>query len=172
MTDKSPAPKRRGGMRHIAPSAAKAARPALKKRGLAVAGIITDWPQIVGPFLAGATAPEKLVPGRPAPEGGREPGVLYLRVGNPALALEITHLSPQVIEKVNSYFGYKAVGRLHIQQAPVSRPSHRSGRPAVREASAVDKNAIRVETAQIDDERLREALQRLGESIAARENRT
>ncbi|MCY4237924.1 MAG: DciA family protein [Rhodospirillaceae bacterium] len=172
MTSKLPAPKRRGGLRHIAPSAVKAARPALRKRGLAVAGIVTDWRQIVGSFLADATAPEKLIPGRSGPRGGCEPGVLYLRVDNPSLALEITHLSPQVIERVNGYFGYKAVGRLHIRQAPVNRPPRRCDLSSTPAPSAVDKNAIRVETARIDDERLREALKCLGETIAARRDRT
>ncbi len=172
MTSKLSVPKRRGGLRHIAPSAVKAARPALGKRGLAVAGIVTDWRQIVGSFLADATAPEKLIPGRAGPRGGSEPGVLHLRVDNPSLALEITHLSPQVIERVNGYFGYKAVGRLHIRQAPVDRPPQRCGPSSTPAPSAVDRNAIRAETARIDDERLREALQCLGETIAARRDRT
>ena len=161
---------RRGGMRHVAPSAAKAARPALRKRGLATAGIITDWPEIVGPFLAQATAPEKLLPGRPVPEGGREAGVLHLRVGSTALAPEIAHMSPQIIEKVNSYFGYRAVARLHILHAPVAALNDPATETPRRDAPEPAKEAIRIETAQIDDDALRHALQRLGESIAARKD--
>ena len=161
----------RGGMRHVAPSAAKAAKPALRKRGLATAGIITDWSQIVGPFLAQATAPEKLMPGKAVPDGGREAGVLHLRVGSTALAPEIAHLSPQIIEKVNSYFGYRAVARLHILHAPVASMNDPVKKPPRRDAPEPLKEAIRVETAQIDDATLREALQRLGEAIATRKDR-
>ena len=117
----NPVTRRGSGMRHIAPAAAAAARPALRKRGLAAAGVLADWHKIVGPFLAGATAPEKLTPGRALPDGGRDAGVLHLRVGSPALAPEIAHLAPQIIEKVNGYFGYRAVARLHILHAPVAR---------------------------------------------------
>ena len=166
-------------MRHIAPAAAAAARPALRKRGLAVAGVLADWHRIVGAFLAGATAPEKLVPGRTLPEGGRDAGVLHLRVGSPALAPEIAHLAPQIIEKVNGYFGYRAVARLHILHAPVSRPdTHPENRPENRqvaapppEAAPAESEAVRRQTAGVADDGLRDALQRLGEAVAARQGR-
>ena len=166
-------------MRHIAPAAAAAARPALRKRGLAVAGVIADWHRIVGAFLAGATAPEKLVAGRSLPEGGRDAGVLHLRVGSPALAPEIAHLAPQIIEKVNGYFGYRAVARLHILHAPVSRPDTRpENRPENRqdaarppEAAPAESEAVRRQTAGVEDDGLRGALQRLGEAVAARQGR-
>ena len=163
---------RRGmGMRHIAPAAAAAARPALRKRGLAAAGVLADWHKIVGPFLAGATAPEKLTPGRAFPDGGRDAGVLHLRVGSPALAPEIAHLAPQIIEKVNGYFGYRAVSRLHILHAPVSRADTGPESAAPRDATPVAKEAVHRETAGIEDDTLRNALQRLGEAIAARQDR-
>ena len=158
-------------MRHIAPAAAAAARPALRRRGLAVAGVLTDWRRIVGAFLAGATAPEKLVPGRALAEGGRDAGVLHLRVGSPALAPEIAHLAPQIIEKVNGYFGYRAVARLHILHAPVSRPANRPDAVSPPDAAPAEKEAVRRHTAGIDDDGLRDALQRLGEAIAARQGR-
>ena len=158
-------------MRHIAPAAAAASRPALRKRGLAVAGVLADWHRIVGAFLAGATAPEKLVPGRALPEGGRDAGVLHLRVGSPALAPEIAHLAPQIIEKVNGYFGYRAVARLHILHAPVSRPDTRGGAAPPPDAAPADRDAVRRQTAGVEDDGLRDALQRLGEAVAARQSR-
>lgn len=159
-------------MRHIAPAAAAAARPALRKRGLAVAGVIADWGRIVGPFLAESTAPEKLVAGRSLPEGGRDAGVLHLRVGSPALAPEIAHLAPQIIEKVNGYFGYRAVARLHILHAPVARSDSRpdtGSPPAPRDAAPEVKEAVRRQTAGVEDDGVRGALQRLGEAVAARQ---
>lgn len=162
-------------MRHIAPAAAAAARPALRKRGLAVAGVLADWHKIVGAFLAGATAPEKLVPGRALPDGGRDAGVLHLRVGSPALAPEIAHLAPQIIEKVNGYFGYRAVARLHILHAPVNRadthPDDRRHAVPPPEAAPAEQDAVRRQTAGIEDDGLRDALQRLGAAVAARQAR-
>ena len=166
-----PARRRGAGMRHVAPAAAAAARPTLRKRGLAAAGVLADWHKIVGPFLAGATAPEKLTPGRALPDGGRDAGVLHLRVDSPALAPEIAHLAPQIIEKVNGYFGYRAVARLHILHAPVSRADSGPESAAPRDATPVAKEAVHRETAGIEDDTLRNALQRLGEAIAVRQDR-
>ncbi|MCY4397186.1 MAG: DciA family protein [Rhodospirillaceae bacterium] len=165
-----PARRRGAGMRHIAPAAAAAARPALRKRGLAVAGVLVDWHKIVGPFLAEATAPEKLAPGRALPEGGRDAGVLHLRVGSPALAPEIAHLAPQIIEKVNGYFGYRAVARLNILHAPVSRADDRAP-PAPRDAAPEEKESVARQTAGVEDDGLRDALRRLGEAVAVRRDR-
>ena len=168
----NPVTRRGSGMRHIAPAAAAAARPALRKRGLAAAGVLADWHKIVGPFLAGATAPEKLTPGRALPDGGRDAGVLHLRVGSPALAPEIAHLAPQIIEKVNGYFGYRAVARLHILHCAGRPGGYRAGIQLHRgDATPVAKEAVHRETAGIEDDTLRNALQRLGEAIAARQDR-
>ena len=158
-------------MRHIAPAAAAAARPALRKRGLAVAGVLADWHRIVGPFLAGETAPERLVPGRALPDGGRDAGVLHLRVDSPALAPEIAHLAPQIVEKVNGYFGYRAIARLHILHAPVDRPDSRRDAVPPPDATPAGKEAVRRQTAEIEDDGLRDALQRLGAAVAARQDR-
>ena len=166
----APARSRRSGIRHIAPAAAAAARPALRRRGFAAGAVVADWHRIVGPFLAEATAPEKLAPGRALPEGGRDAGVLHLRVGSPALAPEIAHLAPQIVEKVNGYFGYRAVARLHILHAPVGRRSPPETVPP-RPVAPAAKEAVRRATAGIGDDRLRAALQRLGEAVAARPDR-
>ena len=37
------------------------------------------------------------------------------------MALEIQHLSGVIIEKVNRFFGWRAVGRIRIRQAPLAR---------------------------------------------------
>ena len=49
-----------------------------------------------------------------------EPATLVLRVEGP-VALEIQHLSGVIIEKVNRFFGWRAVGRIQIRQAPLRR---------------------------------------------------
>ena len=53
-------------------------------------------------------------------EDDPEPATLVLRVEGP-VALEIQHLSGVIIEKVNRFFGWRAVGRIQIRQAPLLR---------------------------------------------------
>ncbi len=78
------------------------------------------------------------------------------------MALEIQHTSDIILERVNRFFGWNAVGRLALRQAPLSRPvrpKRRSG-PDAREIAAVAETLP-----TIDDENLRTALARLGASI-------
>ena len=63
---------------------------------------------------------------RAAP-GGRG-GTLHVRVGSGALALELQHLEPVVIERINTYFGYRAVERLKLVHGPLPAPRGRAPR--------------------------------------------
>jgi hypothetical protein len=151
---------RRGpGLRAVAASVAHVARPALKKRGLAQGRLLTDWAEIVGPKLAEQSRPEKLVPARGA-DGG---GTLELRVAGP-WAVELQHLAPVLIERINRYFGYEAVGRLRLVNAPPS------GRPAAAQPPALPHDAaaeaaLEASLAGIEDAALREALASLGRAL-------
>jgi hypothetical protein len=141
----------------------KVATPALRKRGLSEARIVTDWSEIVGPMLAEATSPERL-----KTENRDAPGILHIRAAGP-VATEIQHLAPQIIDRINVYFGYKAVDRLHIVQAPP-----RTRRRRRREAPALDaktRAAVETHVSAVPDDDLRDALARLGLAIEGRDRR-
>ena len=100
----------------------KVTTPLYRKRGFAEARILSDWPVIVGERFAAVTLPEKLTFPRGNTGGGKRDGLLHVRVGAP-LATELQHLEPQIIERINGYFGYNAVARLKLIQGPVTPPS-------------------------------------------------
>ena len=52
--------------------------------------------------------------------GRPEPATLVLRVEGPA-AIEIQHLSGVILERVNRFFGWQAVDRIALRQAPLRR---------------------------------------------------
>ena len=133
---------------------------ALGRRGLAFGGLLSEWSSIVGPRLAGRSAPYRIV----FPHGQRENAVLHLRVAT-AAALDIQHLEPQVIERINGFFGYKAVARLKLIHAPMVRP--RSAAPRPRPLSAAEGAAIDAAARTIPDADLSEALARFGRTLAA-----
>jgi len=78
------------------------------------------------------------------------------------MALEIQHASDVILERVNRFFGWHAVGRLALRQGPLSR------RQVPASARVPDKSEVE-EVARtlssIEDEALRAALARLGASI-------
>ena len=78
-------------------------------------------------------------------EDDPEPATLVLRVEGP-VALEIQHLSGVIIEKVNRYFGWRAVGRIQIRQAPLMR-REKKVRPAPPDPAVLrERRALRRST--------------------------
>lgn len=137
----------------------KVTRRTLGRHGLAEGGLVTDWVAIVG-----ATIAERSLPLRLSFTGGeRREGTLHVRVSG-ALALELQHLEPQILERINGYFGYRAVGRLRIHQGPVPNlPEPR--RPPMAATSAEAEAEIGSQIAAVEDEALREALRSLGRGL-------
>jgi hypothetical protein len=87
--------------------------PLVKKRGLARAELLSWWPDIVGEAYAGRTVPERIR----WPRDGTA-AVLFIRC-DPSLALQLSYETEQVRQRLNSYFGYPAVGAVRIVQHPV-----------------------------------------------------
>lgn len=158
----------------------KLTRKAFEKYGFSAATLLTDWATIVGQDLASYTSPDKLKWPRGAEaygevaEGaeGRPGATLVLRVDGPR-ALEVEHRRRQLLERINAYFGYRAVADLRIIQAPIAavapaKPVAAAPAPAApAQVAAVQAAALQA----ITDERLRDALARLGASVAARKPR-
>ncbi len=140
---------------------------AFAKQGFASVELVTRWPQIVGAEIAAHSQPEKIQWPRtpqarnPQARNAPEPGTLLLRVEGPA-ALEIQHLSDVILERVNQFFGWQAVDAVRLRQAPLSR------RTAPRAAPVPDPAAmmrIAADLPEIKDEKLRQALARLGAAM-------
>lgn len=156
-----PAGRRKFGPTALAAALAGITDTAFRKRGFAETSIITDWPTIVGETLAAETAPQKLVFAR----GGTTGGVLHVRV-NGAFAIELQHLMPLVIERINGYFGFAAVARIAMTQGPVApnRRRRRGGDPPAALTEA-DEARLRGWLSGIEDDDLRNALAGLGRAV-------
>lgn len=134
---------------------------AYAKQGFAARELVTRWAEIAGADVARHAEPLKMQWPRPVEGQPQEPATLVLRVEGPA-ALEIQHKSDVILERVNRFFGWHAVGRLALRQAPLSRRE----RPAARRKP--DEKAV-AEVAktlsEVEDGELRAALARLGAAI-------
>jgi hypothetical protein len=134
---------------------------AYAKQGFAARELVTRWAEIAGPDVAAHSEPLKIQWPRPVEGQAQEPATLVLRVEGPA-ALEIQHESDVILQRVNRFFGWSAVGRLALRQAPLSRRDPPK-RPPAPDAQSVAKVAETL--SEIEDEELRAALARLGASI-------
>ena len=134
---------------------------AFARQGFASTGLVTHWEEIVGPEVAAHAEPMRMQWPRRVHEDDPEPATLVLRVEGP-VALEIQHLSGVIIERVNRFFGFRAVGRVAIRQAPLARRT-------VKRRSAPPDPAVVARLAagmtDIADDSLRTALARLGAAV-------
>jgi hypothetical protein len=87
---------------------------------------------------------------------------LVLRVEGPR-AIEVQHRSGQILERVNAYFGYRAIAEMRILQAPVARKASR--RPAAE--PPIDPDVLPA-SVSVEDGSLRAALLRLGTNTRAK----
>ena len=101
---------------------------AFKAQGFASAEILARWGDIVGPEIAAHSEPLKINWPRQTGAETAEPATLVLRVEGPA-AIEIQHLSAVILERVNRFFGWQAVGRIALRQAPLRRREPRKPPP-------------------------------------------
>ena len=117
--------------------------PAARRRGFAQASLLADWSMIVGMTLARRCQPVRVdyAPGR------RRGGTLVVHASGPA-AIEIQHATPQIIERINLYFGFQAVRQLRLLQVPL-RPSP-PPRPVGPRALAPEEEAALQARAEAD----------------------
>ena len=133
---------------------------AFARQGFASVELVTHWDDIVGPEIAAHAEPMKLQWSRQVPEDA-EPATLVLRVEGPA-AIEIQHLAGVVVERVNRFFGWQAIGRIAIRQAPLMRRGQEAPPPAAR---CRRRRGGSPRVSDIADEPLRAALGRLGAAV-------
>jgi hypothetical protein len=134
---------------------------AYAKQGFASRELVTRWSEIAGPQIAAHAEPLKIQWPRPVDGQPQDPATLVLRVEGP-MALEIQHSSDVILERVNRFFGWHAVGRLALRQGPLSRRP-KPKRPPPPDPTTVAKVAETLSA--VEDDALRGALARLGASI-------
>jgi hypothetical protein len=131
-----------------------------RKQGFSSSELVVRWSAIVGEDVAAHAEPLK-IQWQKVPDGQPvQPGTLVLRVDGPA-AIEIQHMSHVILERVNRYFGFAAIGKIAIRQAPLRRaaPAPRRG----LDPQAVQSIAENLPAAA--EPGLRNALARLGAAI-------
>ncbi len=145
--------------------------------GFSTAQLIADWPAIVGPDLAECTIPEKLKWPKGAPEyldvdeqasGFKQQSkgaTLILRVDGPR-SLEVQFGEAQIKERINGYFGYKAVTEIRIIQAPVPKKEKK-----IINLDKVDPEDMVKDLHNIKSPALRDALFRMAQGIKASANK-
>ena len=114
--------------------------PLVAKLGMSQATLVLDWAEIVGERIAGVCEPARLrwPPRGPKtdPTRAADPATLQLQ-GRGRFGLEIQHLAPTIMERVNAHLGWRCVGKIALRQEPLER----RGKP-VRRKPGIDPAAL------------------------------
>ena len=141
----------------------QATDPIVRRRGFQNGEILARWADIVGAEVAQKSVPEQLS----YAHGSGIGATLRVRVES-AWALEMQHLEPVIIERINTFFGHAAVSHLKLVQAPV--PGEKAPQPVHKfEVTQAQYRALDQVVAGAEDDDLRAALRALGERVAERQ---
>lgn len=139
-------------------------RSAFRRFGFVQSSVVTRWPEIVGPARAKICAPESI---RFAP-GEKGDGILQLVVV-PAHAPIVSMMLPEIVERVNRFFGYNAVERVKIRQGEVKprpyAPGGAAEAPVLKPIPVELGDSLR----DIGDPELKAVLESLARSLAGRD---
>ena len=146
--------------------------PALARYGFGEADLITAWVDIAGERVASFAEPIAIKRPRSLARGviETEPptgktaqehraATLILRVEG-GFGLELQHIAPMLIERINAHLGWRCIGKLAFRQAPLQGRSPPKRPPSPPLPAAIEK--ARDLVAGIEDDQLRMALVRLG----------
>lgn len=160
-------------MKAVGKHFAKIAEIAYARHGAAWAGLLSNWPEIVGSPLSDICVLEKVK--WPGGQKGKNAaatskhqkigGVLVLKVAW-GRALEVQHSTPQIIDRINAYYGYQAISQIKIIQGNVQKPRQTKKKtlaPLNREQHQRLDDQMRT----IEDETLKQALLRLARGVLA-----
>ena len=138
--------------------------PVMRRRAGISVSLVQSWEEIVGPRIADASRPHRIVwPRRARDEDPYEPATLEIAC-NGLAALHVQHQTGEIITRVNAFLGFSAVGRIRILQKHVSAPS-KPVRAAPSPLSRQQASALQGRLEPIEDAALRAALERLGRSV-------
>ena len=134
------------------------------KRGFQNSAILTDWDMIVGKRLAKYSVAERIL----YKKAMRTQGVLHIKVFG-AMATEFDHQSNLIIEKINQYMGYKAVGSIklhHTQEIPAKSDKPKKEKTAPQTTpDDFDEQGLRDAIEGLEEGALKEQIMRIGRHI-------
>jgi hypothetical protein len=100
-------------------------RAAFRRYGFVQSSVVSRWDEIVGSRYAQVSSPESIR----FPAGKKAEGTLELVVES-GHAPMMQHVIPEIIDRVNRFFGYAAVVKVRMRQGVVATPARAVARAA------------------------------------------
>lgn len=150
-------PQRANRVRSVAELLPDIGGAAFRRFGFVQSSVVSRWAEIVGDRYARVSAPESIR----FPHGKRADGVLTLTVGG-AHATMMQHIAPEIVDRVNRFFGYAAVARVVFRHGEIRRPARAAAAPKPVPIAPELGESLR----DIADPELRAVLEALGAGLS------
>ena len=144
----------------------KLTKASFARYGFAYGELLARWPDIVGEGLARHSQPERIKWPRGAGETAQKLGGTLVIRAEPGRGLDLQYQSHQIIERINQFYGYGAVTSVKIMQGHVTTNKHLKNNSNSLDSKT--ETALEEELQSIADEKLKEALHRLGAGALAK----
>ncbi len=159
-------------MKAIGKHFSKVAEQAYARHGVAWAGLLSDWQIIIGQPLSDICLPEKISWPRQQSETRSKHqkigGTLVMKVAY-GRALEVQHTTPQIIDKINAYYGYQAISQIKIIQGDIPKPEIFQ-KPELRPLGRAAAARLDSEMVEIEDDNLKGALRNLAKGVLTKKS--
>ena len=141
----------------------KISKPFFNKQGFVKSYIIDNWKEIVGDEYYKNSVSEKLR----IQKGG---GVLTIATDG-ATSTEMEYIKTDIIQKINDYYGYRAVNRIRFRNSFIQDEIKEK---KVKKENIKNKNSINEKAdiflSEVEESELKEAINSLGKSIIGKKN--
>ena len=134
--------------------------------------IHAKWSEIVGSFFVNYSEPIKITSVLSSvQDDGSNIYDRYLHVNvSPAASIEFQHFQDKIIEKINSYFGYKAIKGIKIHQQYIKKEQENQNNKNINLIERkIDRKEILEATPKLSNKKLEESIVNLGLSIRKEE---
>ncbi len=140
-------------------------RAAFRRYGFIQSSVVSRWPEIVGERYAAVSLPESIR----FPRGEKEGGTLHLLVSG-AHATLMQHITPEIVERVNRFFGYGAVSQVRFRQGTIDAEKDKEKRPALPPSLKPAPIELGDSLRDIGDPELNRVLESLASAVASKES--
>jgi hypothetical protein len=150
------------GLRSAGKISSHLTRTLVSKKENFLASILYDWALIVGDKYAHNLTPERIS----FPKTKNTGATLHLSVSNGSMALMAHHLQPLILSKLNQFVGYQAFEKIILHQSKTApQPTTLGSSHRHTSLSLSEKEELDLLLSQTPEGDLKEALQKLGESL-------
>ncbi len=139
-------------------------RAAFRRYGFIQSSVVSRWAEIVGERYAAVSLPESIR----FPRGEKEGGTLHLLVTG-AYATLMQHIAPDIVERVNRFFGYGAVSHIRFRQGTVTPRQDKGKRTPLPHSLRPAPIQLGENLRDIGDAELNRVLESLASAVAKAE---